>query len=335
MQKVTDSRAPRTRLRSAAIVLGALTLVVSVACTRNRPPATTTTTATTRPPATGGIRGPSGKTLDTVNYVQEANEARAAGQTPWFCQAQGEGGSHGHSGGPAHNAYVGKVKGTVSWQDCLATAQMFDRIITLVKPFKTRGDAKRAGSSQLVQFVKGLGTHDTVRSPQLTTRPGLPPGPPMFLQYDGEGDNAPLAGLSYFAISGAAPPAGFPGDNDFWHTHATLCYTRLGNVNGNEISAAECQARGGFNLPLPGVWMSHAWIIPGWEKVRDVYSGAYMCLKGTGVPPAANDPCRDDTTDPEHPTSTTTTRPGTPTTARPGPTTPTTMPPMDHGSHGH
>jgi hypothetical protein len=257
----------------------------------------------------------------------------------------------GHEGGLANDVYAGKVKGTLSAADCRTNAQLFQNTINRVKAYKTRGAAKAAGSAQLVQHVNGLGTHDSIMG---FTTPGPVTGPPMFLQYAGEGDNAPLAGLSWFVINGSAqPPAGFAGDNDWWHSHATLCYSAAGKVVGNEISDEECTKRQGRNLRLPGVWMSHAWIIPGWENLYDVFSGAYMCVRADGIPPAANDPCRTDQSNPEHGHATTTgpastaptTRPGSttrpPVTTRPPATTPTTRATttttmdMNHGDHGH
>jgi hypothetical protein len=314
------------RARALGVVACAGAVIVASACTNPWRPRTTTTT-TTRPPST--------VTLDNVNYRAQYNEAKAAGHLPWFCHSEGLGGNMDHgeagAGGLANDAYRGLTKGDLSDSDCSQLAGMFDQIIPGLRAFKTRGDAKKAGSVQAVQFVVGLGTHDSVPS---YTRMGLPPGPPMFLQYDGSADSAPLAGISWFTTgSNSGPPEGFPGKNDWWHTHTTLCYaTKDGSrqVVGNEISDADCQAKGGMNIRLPNIFMSHAWIIPGYEDRYDVFAGAYMCLKGEGKPPAANDPCHDDHSDPEHAGShdmtsmTTTTRPGG------AVTTVTTMPPMDH-----
>jgi hypothetical protein len=317
----------------------AAAVVVGSSCTWPGFPRRTTTT--TRPPQ-------SGDTLDTVNYKAQAAAGKAAGTLPWFCHSEGLGGNmdHGTTGeaGLANDWYKGKVKGDLSWDDCTKLADQFDQIIAKVKPYKTRGDAKKAGSGQAVQFVPGLGTHDMVAALRAT---GLPPGAPTFLQYDGESDSAPLAGMSWLTITSGQPPEGFPGGNDWWHTHTTLCYRAPGpgesgpQVVGNEISDADCAAKGGRNGRLPGAFMSHAWIVPGYEDRFDVFSGAYMCLKGTGTPPAPTDPCHDDHSDPEHGgngthdmgSMTTTTRSTggvTTTTRSTGVTTATTMPPMDH-----
>lgn len=276
------------------------------------PPAVVATT-TTAPP-----------TLDTVSYVRELEQAREAGSVPWFCRAGGKGGSMGHEGGLANTAYAGQTKGELAAGDCGRLAAMFDRIIEQVKPFRTRGALKQAGAfTQAVQFVPGMGTHDMLvaSSGGFTTRLGEPPGPPMFLQYDGMGDDAPLAGMSWFTVSPGGPPEGFPGANDWWHTHSTLCYRANGVVVGNEISDDDCARLGGANRALPGVWMTHAWIVPGYEDRYDVFSGAYMCVKGTGRPPSPDDPCHDDHSDPEH-------------SGGHAAGTGSSMPGMDHGGDG-
>jgi hypothetical protein len=314
----------RARLRALAVPVCAATVLVGSAC------AASDDGATSAAPAASTTSTTAAPTLDNVSYVNEVREAKAAGETPWFCRSQGLGGAmdHGHEGGLANNIYAGKKKGDLSADDCAKLAEMFDQIITQVKPFRTRGDLKKAGNfNQSVQFVPGLGTHDTVRGTAggFSTKIGEPPGAPMFLQYSGDGDDAPLAGMSWLTLSPNGPPKGFPGDNDWWHTHTSLCYKAAGTVVANEVSDEECTKLGGSNRQLPGVWMTHAWIVPGYEDKYDVFSGAYMCVNGDPHPPAADDPCHDDHSDPEHPSGA-----GTP------------MPGMDHGDtpmpgmdHGH
>jgi len=258
-------------------------------------------------------------------------------------------GQNGAESGYANNAYVGKTKGTLSRADCLTNAATYDRVLKYAMRFPTKGSQS---FPEAVQFVKGLGTHN------MTGSMGGPSGNPFFLQYDGESASAPLAGMSWFTYAGAQPPAGFAGNNDFWHSHTSLCYTSKTNIKetapgapgigvaANEISDAECQKLGGVNLKLPGIWMSHAWIVPGYENKFDVFAGASACVMGTGKP-SASDPCHTtEMIDPEHaghgdsgshdmpgmPGMTTTTRAATtPTTRRPAPTTTMmSMPGMDH-----
>ena len=215
----------------------------------------------------------------------------ASGILPWFCHSEGMGSSMDHSG-LANPAYVGKAKGDLSWDDCAAAATFMDTAWAGAKNYPTRGAAKAAGATQSVQFVPGLGTHDMIPGYNAL---GFDPAHPLFLQYDGMGDNARLAGMSWFVWNGSdtVPPEGLPGNNDWWHTHATLCYSGAGTVIGNEIDDATCTALGGTNRRLPGVWMLHAWIVPGYEDTYDVFASAYMCVKGTNTV-VADDPCHSD-----------------------------------------
>jgi hypothetical protein len=286
--------------------------------------------------ASGCVYGPD----ESLTFVEIATRAQANGTPAWFCVSSGGGGHHGHSGGPADDHYAGKTKGPLSAADCLAVAEIFDKAMATARRFPTRGVARQhlnrlgqPGFIQSVQFVPGLGTHDLIADVSLS---GFDPERPMFFQYDGSGDDARLAGLSWFVQQPAGvttPPEGFPGDNDMWHTHAQLCYRNGagGVVVGSEISDEECARRNGQNRGLPGVWMIHAWIMPGYENYYDVFSGAYACVRGRGPVTDMADPCRSDVSDPERGRP-----PVTPTTTVPGGgpiTVPTTVP--DHGEHGH
>jgi hypothetical protein len=269
-----------------------------------------------------------------ISFTEMVTRGRTPGSEwegllPWFCRSTGVGGAHGgHGDGLANPAYAGKAKGDLNWDDCAAAADFFDKAKATVMQYPTRGDALAAGANQAVQFVPGLGTHDIVPGVSST---GFDPQHPLFLQYDGAGADAPLAGMSWFVINGddAHPPEGLPGNNDWWHTHSTLCYSEKGVVVGNEITDEQCAARNGTNRHLPGVWMLHAWIVPGYENQRDVFSGAFMCVRGTGPLQDTEDACTKDTTDPEHAGGD---------DHGGGATAPTTaVPPAggDHGAHGH
>jgi hypothetical protein len=292
--------------------------------------------------------GPAPNITFTEMYERGSSPGRWYGMLPWVCHSEGVGGAHGgHDHGLANPAYEGKDKGDLSWEDCREVVDFMDKALASAMRYPTRGAAKAAGSRQAVQFVPGLGTHDSI--PGVSTI-GLDPERPLFLQYDGMGDDAPLAGMSWLVYNGSStePPEGLPGDNDWWHTHLSLCYSGSGTVIGNEISDEQCASMGGTNRQLPGIWMIHAWIVPGYENVRDVFSGAFMCVRGTGPVTDRKDPCHDDLTDPEHP-QTTTTAPGTgtpPTTDAHGHTdedhanmTTTTAPgtgtPPTTDAHGH
>jgi hypothetical protein len=312
---------------------------------------------------TGCLYGPDPHITFTemVNRGKPGSGHEWEGLKPWFCVSKGAGGSHGHAGdGLADDYYAGKVKGELSWEDCATVADFLDKAWASVSRYPTRGDALAANGGQAVQFVPGLGTHDIVPGLSAIQTDAPDPAHPFFLQYDGEGPDAPLAGMSWFVIRGeAGPPTGLPGDNDWWHQHKTLCFKNgtRGTVLGNEISDEECARRGGTNRPLPSAWMLHAWIVPGYEDQYDVFSGAYNCVRGTGPYAPTEDPCRTDLSDPEHGHGGGSTPPSTdahghtdddhahlttttglvppPPAGATTTTTVTTMPPMDHGAHDH
>jgi hypothetical protein len=325
----------RIRARAGALVGVAATFVLVLnACTR--------TNAPSGPTAGAG----------TGSYVSQVN---AQGANHWTCKAQGLGGNmegeHNANGGLANDAYAGKQKGQLSLADCKANAKLFDKALAFAKRYPTKGSA--AGFVEMVQHIDGMGTHN------MTGSMGGPNANPFFLQYDGEGADAPLAGISWFTSSLGGPPAGFAGGNDWWHSHKSLCYALKGQLDnlkpgapsfgvaGNEISDAECRAKGGTQLRLPGIWMGHAWIIPGYENFYDVFAGASACVMAKGKP-AADDPCHNTPMSDGHEHGggggmpTTTRRAGATPTTRAGGATPTTrrgvvttMPPMDHGGMDH
>jgi len=241
-------------------------------------------------------------------YLKMAQDGQKNGTTPWFCHSTGDGGDMGGGhGGMGHNDYYSTwVKGDLSATDCVAVGGYFDNALAYAKKWPTKGSAEAAGFTQAVQFVPGLGTHH-MSIAGAAGAVSFNPNQPFFLQYDGPTASAPIAGMSWFVLGSATSPPepGWPGKNDFWHTHSSLCYKMVDGVRSviaNEITDAECSAQGGVNTHLPGAWMTHAWIIPGYEDKYDVFSGAYMCLQGKGPGPSQNpaDPCHDDHSDPEH-----------------------------------
>jgi hypothetical protein len=282
-----------------------------------------------------------GSTPPGGSYVSQVN---AQGTSHWTCTSNGLGGNmegeHNANGNAlANNAYAGKHKGTLSLADCKRNAQLFDDALAYATKYPTKGSAEQAGYTEMVQFIAGMGSHN------MTLSFGGPSSHPFFLQYDGEANSAPLAGMSWFTSSTLGPPSGFAGGNDWWHSHTSLCYTGKAalkdilpgapwfGVAGNEITDAACQAKGGVNLKLPGIWMAHAWIVPGYEDRYDVFAGASACIQGSGRPPSADDPCHLTPMEMDHGNGggTPTTRRGTVTTRR-GVTTTTmgSMPGMDH-----
>jgi hypothetical protein len=87
-----------------------------------------------------------------------------------------------------------------------------------------------------------------------------------------------------------APPAGFPGDNDWWDTHDYLC---ISNTTGLVIRDGPCQVgQNGTTVYLGDYWMVHTWIVPGWFHEPDVFVGHHPCLL-PGGPASPDHPCWD------------------------------------------
>jgi len=187
---------------------------------------------------------------------------------PWWCNSMGGEGTHGSQ----YYMDQGIVKGPLSWDDCLEISAQFDAALEFAQQWPTRGEAEADGWNATVNYATGMGTHHS--------RGGLGsfnPEQPHFLQYDGNGPGAKLVGMSWFVNNGPdAPPEGFAGDNDWWHTHEYLCF-----VDGMVVydgTCAEGGIPGGNTVYLGNFWLQHAWIVPGWHWQPDVFIGHHPCL---------------------------------------------------------
>ncbi|HEX6236708.1 MAG TPA: hypothetical protein VFZ68_05920 [Acidimicrobiales bacterium] len=199
---------------------------------------------------------------------------------PWWCHShmghddhEGEGG-HGDHG---HEHYEGVQKGMLSWSDCLALSQHLDNALEFAQQFPTLGEAEAAGWVRTVNYATGMGTHHRNPNTGILPAPGVfNPDEPTYLQYDGNGANAKLVGMSWYVNSGPTPPAGFPGDNDWWHVHPQLC---LSSSTGLVIRDGPCQpGDNGTTIDLSNYWMVHAWIVPGWTYKPDIFINHHPCL---------------------------------------------------------
>ncbi len=200
---------------------------------------------------------------------------------PWWCHSQGEGGH-----GAEWYMNEGITKGMLSWDDCLEVSKDLDAAMTFAMQWPTRGEAEAAGWTAMVNYAMGMGTHHSRGNP---LQGAFDPKQPNFLQYDGNGPNAKLVGMSWFVNNGPdAPPAGFVGDNDWWHTHEYLCFS---NTTGLVIFDGKCQpGQNGNTVYLGDFWMVHAWVVPGWWHEHDVFVGHHPCLMAGGPAPHT-DPC--------------------------------------------
>ncbi len=98
------------------------------------------------------------------------------------------------------------------------------------------------------------------------------PSHPLALIYDGIHPTSQMVGLMYYSMGTA--PQGFAGPNDHWHRHSGVC---LGNGSDvlfppdSDVTARKCAIAHGSYMAVTG-WMVHAWVAPGWESPKGVFS---------------------------------------------------------------
>ena len=125
--------------------------------------------------------------------------------------------------------------------------------------------ASEAGYYRGVPYESGIGTH-WVNFGAIDAR--LDPGEPEMLLFASDADDAPLVGLTYYVYDSRGEPEGFPGANDHWHQHVSVCvgrkavYTDPGDAALNGCGPG--RARNG--------WMLHAWVAPGHHNPRGVFA---------------------------------------------------------------
>ena len=164
---------------------------------------------------------------------------------------------------------------------------------TAAAQYPTVASARAAGMIQAGLFAPELGAHFI--SYANLNRSLLPDGsvdaryPPGFI-YDGVSPTSKIVGLMFISIAGGNAPAGFAGPNDHWHRHRNLCiqYGAHGKISvpfapDRDITRAQCDSVHGDFMPRT-VWMVHAWVVPGWESPKGVFSHAdpnLRCADGT------------------------------------------------------
>jgi hypothetical protein len=111
------------------------------------------------------------------------------------------------------------------------------------------------------------------------------PSHPLALIYDGIHPTSEMVGLMYYSM-GTTAPQGFAGPNDHWHRHSGVCIGKGGAVlfpPDSDVTARKCAIARGLYMPITG-WMVHAWVVPGWESPKGVFSHEnpdLTCADGT------------------------------------------------------
>ncbi|HEY8524908.1 MAG TPA: hypothetical protein VIL48_08105 [Acidimicrobiales bacterium] len=139
----------------------------------------------------------------------------------------------------------------------------------VIDRYPTVADAEAAGYRQISPYVPGIAAHWINGD----FDGEFDPGEPEMLLFNGTEPASQLVGLSY-AATGPAPPEGFVGPNDVWHSHPGLCMVG-GFVVGIDGTPEElCTSIGGeINTGLADLWMAHLWQVPGWESPWGLFSG--------------------------------------------------------------
>ena len=201
---------------------------------------------------------------------------------PWWCHSE----VMADEPGAAWYMDRGIQKGDLSWADCITVSDDFDQAVAFAMQWPTRGQAEAAGWRSSADYAAGMGTHHALGSPIAGT---FNPVRPTFLQFDGNSPEAKLVGISWFVNNGPdGPPEGFPGTNDWWHRHENVC---LATESGLIIFDGPCPVGvAGTTIYLGNYWLLHAWVVPGFPHIQDVFVGHHPCLLPTG-PAAPGDDC--------------------------------------------
>jgi hypothetical protein len=239
--------------------------------------------------------------LSSCDYFDATIAARDnSDPKPWWCTSTEE---IPVTTGPAVGTvdwYAGTHKEVLSWEDCAAMAGQFDVAKKYAEQWPTAGAAEADGWVKATAYVPGMGTHH-VRggiTPAMLADPsfnrlnpildsvGLDdkfvPWRPEVLQYDGNGPTAKLVGFDYYVRTNTGlPPAGFAGNNDWWHHHPWICYQKTtAAMTGFNQSDATCAASGGVNVNMSNYYMLHVWVLDDMTFEPDVFAGMIPCISG-------------------------------------------------------
>jgi hypothetical protein len=161
-----------------------------------------------------------------------------------------------------------------------ATKTQVDVARDIARRYPTAADAEAGGWNKATISLKGIGAHYLRGGVGgfASTDAGFDLQNPEILLYDGEGPDAPIAGVSWL-ISGP-DPEGFDGDFDVWHRHAAVCFANglvIGELDGHEGSAInmtdqQCTAAGGIVFPIDNLTMLHVWVGEGYEDGVPIFA---------------------------------------------------------------
>jgi len=249
-----------------------------------------------------------GLTLSSC-YYRDALDAESKGQAlPWWCKSTEE---IPVTTGPAVGTvdwYAGTHKQPLTWDQCKTVSGVFDLGAKFAKQWPTAAEAEANGFRKVTSYVGGMGTHHLHGAgitPAMLVDPSFnrqnpildstglddqfDPTKPEVLQYDGNGPSAKLVGFDYYVRTNTGlPPAGFPGNLDWWHHHPWICYRKSdAEMIAFNVSDSSCTSMNGVNVNMSNYYMLHVWVLEDMTFEPDVYAGMIPCISGGG---AVHDP---------------------------------------------
>jgi hypothetical protein len=157
----------------------------------------------------------------------------------------------------------------VQYEDLSPEVQaLVDQGTAVALQYPTAAQAQAAGWGKITIYFPGIAQHN-LKSPILDST--FDPANPEVLLY---GQDGQLVGINYIVRNIGGPPEGFPGDDDHWHEHPSLCLSLTTGlvIGGENLSVQECAAIGGFVINFQNFWLLHVWTIPGYDSPEGVFS---------------------------------------------------------------
>jgi hypothetical protein len=252
--------------------------------------------------------------VTSCTYYDAAIRARDHGDPkPWWCKPTEE---IPVTAGPAAGSvdwYAGTHKAALSWKQCINLSAQFDAAKAFAEQWPTAGAAEADGWNEVTGFVPGMGTHHVrggltaamIADPSFDRMNPIldnvvlddrfQPAKPEVLQFDSGSADGKLVGFDYYVrTTTGLPPAGFPGNNDWWHHHPWICHrTSDAAMIAFNVSDASCAASNGVNVNMSNYYMLHVWVLDDMTYEPDVYAGMIPCIMspGAGTIHDPDDPC--------------------------------------------